>query len=296
MVAPLVQAAALTAGTQFLGGLFDRSKNKRRNAAEIARVEGREDSRFQRASADARAAGLHPLFALGAAGAGSPQFIAGQSESGSALGDAVRGVGRVGAAHAKSKIATRDPLQQRLAELQIENAEVVLEGNKLDLTERQANLSSNQLVTQAATASQDIPKAVQADQMQNFEGLVEPTPTKVVTTQPGRPDRTAGVKPGWDRVRIHKDIKPILVPQSEEGWGEDLSIVKFAVIAAANAPSMAKFLIMLNVKTAHEGMKILKEASRRMRADKSYKRVTKTKKFKVYTHKVDIGKRRNWPR
>lgn len=57
----------------------------------------REDSTIQRRVADARAAGLHPLFALGAAG-GAPSgaapttFIPGQAASGSFGGDAIQGV------------------------------------------------------------------------------------------------------------------------------------------------------------------------------------------------------------
>ncbi len=267
MVAPLVAAAGVTAGASVLGGIFDRSSGRKAQAHQ----DQREDTRYQRAVADAKAAGLHPLFALGAAGAGSPQFIAGQSQSGSALGDAVRGAGRVGAAHYKSKI-TANPLAQRLAELQVQNAEVTLANNKLDLSERQAILSGNQIVTQAAGASQDIPGVVQSGEMEKYSDLVEPTPTKIVTTEKGSQSRTAGTKPGWDKVSIIDGLPPILVPQSEEGWGEDLSIMKFAVIAAANAPSMAKFLVMLNVKTIHEGMKILKEVARRLRSDKAYKR------------------------
>lgn len=280
MVAPLVAAAGIAAGAGILGGIFDRSAGRKAQAHQDAR----EDSRFQRASVDAKAAGLHPLFALGASGAGSPQFIAGQSQSGSALGDAVRGVGRVGSAYQRSKIPSLSPLQQRLAELQVENAEVVLAGNKLDLVERQANLSSNQQVTQAAAGSQEIPvvpPAAFSKDMSKYEGVVEPTPTKIVTSAPGsKGTRTAGVKPGWDLVKILPWAKPMLVPQSEEGWGDDLTIMKFAVIAAANAPSMAKFLVMLNVKTIQEGMKVLKEGSRRLNMGKAYKRAVTTPEFR----------------
>ena len=287
MVAPLVQAAAVTAGAGFLGGIFDRKQERKDQAHQDAR----EDSRFQRASVDAKAAGLHPLFALGAAGAGSPQFIAGQSQSGSTLGDAVRGVGRVAGAHYKSKVPT-NPLAQRLAELQIENAEVTLAGNKLDLVERQSNISSNQLLTQAAGASQDIPGVVHSGEMEKYSDLVEPTPTKIVTTKKGSKSLTSGVKPGWDEVSIIDGMPPILVPQSEEGWGEDLSIMKFAVIAAANAPSMAKFLVMLNVKTVHEGLKLLKEAARRLRMDKAYKRAITTPQFKARVESTKSTRKR----
>ncbi len=158
MVAPLVTAAAIQAGAGVLGGIFDRRSSQKQSKAEIARVEAREDSRFQRSSADAKAAGLHPLFALGAGGAGSPSFIAGQSETGSALGDAVRGIGSVGSAQARSKIPapTMDPMAQQLLQLQIDNARIRNASDTIDLTEKQKNLSSNQLVTQAATGSQEI--------------------------------------------------------------------------------------------------------------------------------------------
>lgn len=268
MVAPLVAAAGITGLAGLIGGAADRSAGRRQTAEDRAYQAKREDSRFQRASTDAKAAGLHPLFALGAAGAGSPQFIAGQAETGSALGDAVRGVGRVAAAHQKSKI-TANPLAQRLAELQIENAEVTLEHSKLDLTQRQNILSGNQVITQAAGASQDIPGVVQGGEMEKYSGLVEPTPTKIVTTKKGSTSKTAGIKPGWDEVSIIDGLPPILIPQSEEGWGEDLTIMKFAVIAAANAPSMAKFLVMLNVKTVHEGLELVRKATKRIRGRKS---------------------------
>ncbi len=184
MVAPLVAASALTAGAGFLGGLFDRSSQRKATA----RAEARDDSRFQRATADAKAAGLHPLFALGAAGAGSPSFIAGQSESGSALGDAVRGIGSVASTAQRAKIPSQTPLQQRMAQLQIENAEVILAGNKIDLVEKQKNLSDNQQVTQAATGSQEIPIPEIMDQIHTKtkkDIVVHPAHQKISMMIPG---------------------------------------------------------------------------------------------------------------
>lgn len=80
-------ASGLASGLSGLvSGLFGRSSSSKRRAAEA-----REDSRYQRSVKDAKAAGLHPLFALGAGGSGSPGFsISGQSESGSVDKDVMR--------------------------------------------------------------------------------------------------------------------------------------------------------------------------------------------------------------
>lgn len=274
MVAPLVAAAGITAGAGLLGGLFDRSSNKRASAAEIARLEAREDSRFQRATVDAKAAGLHPLFALGAAGAGSPSFMAGQSQTGSALGDAVRGVGRVASAQQRSKIPSMTPLQARMAQLQVDNAEVILAGNKLDLVEKQKNLSDNALVKGSAASSQDItlpPATTEAANIRKYDDKIEVVPHKIVTARKDDTSKTAGVKPGWDMVDLHPSLPNFQMPQSDEGWGEDLTIAKALIILGVNGLRMQGLIMSLGVRTAAQATKKLGKlmSARRKRFSKS---------------------------
>ncbi len=115
----------VSTGLSMLGGLFGSKKDTQNQK----RQEEREDSRFQRASADAKLAGLHPLFALGAGGAGSPQFIAGQSETGSAIGDVLKGASRGVSRFQGTK---QNPLSLKLADLQLKNAEINLRKNLID--------------------------------------------------------------------------------------------------------------------------------------------------------------------
>lgn len=263
MVAPLVAAAGITGGAMFLGGLLDRNTS-RRNLVDAQNFQRSQDStRFQTAAADAKLAGLHPLFALGAGGAGSPSFMAGQAQTGSTLGDAVRGLGSVGAAYQRSKIPKRDPLQQALILLQIENARVNLQSDRLDLTEKQRLLSGNQLVTQAGAGSREVslpPATIPSSQAKNYQDLIEIKPHEVSTSSKNRPSETPGVEPGWDRVKMFDSLPAFFVPASDEGWAEDLTAGKLAIIAAKNGIKLSQLITTLGVKTAKQAAAKLKRA------------------------------------
>lgn len=133
----------ISSGLSMLGGLFG-SRNKGPTQAEI---NAREDSRYQRASKDAKLAGLHPLFALGAGGAGSPQFIAGQSETGSTLGDVLKGASRGVTNYQRATKSALDPLSTRLRQLQIQNAEIDVAKNRISLVDMQKATSDDALTT-----------------------------------------------------------------------------------------------------------------------------------------------------
>ena len=145
----------ISSGMSLLGGLFGSSKQRQDTARQRENLEAREDSRFQRASKDAKLAGLHPLFALGASGAGSPQFIAGQSETGSSLGDVLKSAGR-GLTNYQRATKSADPLSTRLRQLQIQNAEIDVAKNRISLVNMQKEGSDTALATsEAYYAGQD---------------------------------------------------------------------------------------------------------------------------------------------
>lgn len=74
----------LTLGANVLGGIFGRSSQKRQQAAQLAQAQRQFDAQMdesvQRRVKDAKAAGVHPLFALGASAGASPTISA-QGES-----------------------------------------------------------------------------------------------------------------------------------------------------------------------------------------------------------------------
>lgn len=99
-----------SAGASLLGGMFDRGErrdavssterwNQRGEAwarEQYDRAQAERARFLQDRVADARKAGLHPLFALGAGGpnVGSTSFVAGQHPSGSGLGSGIAEAGR----------------------------------------------------------------------------------------------------------------------------------------------------------------------------------------------------------
>ncbi len=107
----------------------------------------REDSVFQRATADAKLAGLHPLFALGAGGVAGPSTMIGQTSTGSKTGDVLQTAAQGVRDYANTRT---DPLSAKLATLQIQNAEINVRKNLID-----EQLMSSQLAreTQAANAT-----------------------------------------------------------------------------------------------------------------------------------------------
>ncbi len=107
MVAPAIGAALVSGAASLAGGFLSRGGGISKTMTGYYREEDRkrEDTRIQRTVADAKAAGIHPLFAMGAVPAtGGGSFMPGQSPSGSALGEGIsragaqiaRGMGRKG--------------------------------------------------------------------------------------------------------------------------------------------------------------------------------------------------------
>ncbi len=117
MVAPVAAAAApslmpslIAAGGSLLGGLLGSSSSKKQakkdRAMAQAQFDAQMDETIQRRVKDARSAGLHPLFALGASPGASPTaHISGQSDSGSFMAE---GLGTAARSIAKGM----DPLQK----------------------------------------------------------------------------------------------------------------------------------------------------------------------------------------
>lgn len=111
MPGPLVTSALVSGGATILGGLLGRKKSRPDYAGQLdylkksipARVEG------------AKAAGLHPLAALGIAPAGQPAMIPGQSDTGSIIGEGIQAAGR-----AYGQAQARDHAL-KIAELDLEN-------------------------------------------------------------------------------------------------------------------------------------------------------------------------------
>lgn len=161
--------------------------------------------------ADAKAAGLHPLAALGASPLGfSPSFSGGGAFSGSsdwsdlgnAIGDFGQNIGRaIDAKATEEERADRADDESKLRKLQIENAQ--LQNDRLSQQIIDNGLASVQaLRTQAGQppAMQQVtgkPGSIGESipgQAQSYpNGLTENKPAEVVSSRPGNPHIEAGV-------------------------------------------------------------------------------------------------------
>lgn len=126
MVAPLVAASLIGAGGSILGGLIG-NRNNRSTVADQATLQ-REFAQhgIRWKVADAKAAGLHPLYAIGAQGASySPTTIT--DSMGPAVAEAAQQIGSGIHAEANRRTRARELHQQR----QLQREEIILGQQRL---------------------------------------------------------------------------------------------------------------------------------------------------------------------
>ncbi len=164
MVDPVITGAAITAGGALLGGMMGGrgpslgsqlnqfSLNRAAQKKTFAFIREREDSYVQRRVADAKAAGIHPLFALGPGGSThAPSFtVGGQSPSGSQMGPAIaRAAGAVGRGVASSGIA----------KIALERQQVALERDQVELLKSMSELKRMEQTAISGPVYQDFDQA-----------------------------------------------------------------------------------------------------------------------------------------
>lgn len=160
-------AAAISAGSSLLGGALSgkssRKAAKQQNAMAQAQFDSQMDESIQRRVADAKKAGIHPLYALGASSGASPT-ISGQAETGSGMGDAIAQAGGALAAGISGQANEKQrqiEYQQRLAldaarvhsEVNRNNAEAFR--HRMDPIMRMARDSMIARAAQGANSNQD---------------------------------------------------------------------------------------------------------------------------------------------
>lgn len=114
----LLELGSAAAGIGGLMSAFGGSKSAKRSTREAKRqFNVQMNESIQRRVADARAAGIHPLYALGASVGASPTMSAGGSSTGGAVGEGIAEAGRAASGYAAAKlgreVASAQMLQAR---------------------------------------------------------------------------------------------------------------------------------------------------------------------------------------
>lgn len=172
MVAPAIIGGAIAAGASLLGGKKDRDYSREINAAQLAFA--REQMAFQREMAqhgvrwrveDAKAAGLHPLHAMGgilpAASPVSVNFA--QSGAGASLAEAGQHIGRAVAAQMTPAERAAQDLQLKLGEAQLAESDA---RRVYYLSEAARTLSPSQVGAPMATVDEAAAAGTIAGQVQ----------------------------------------------------------------------------------------------------------------------------------
>lgn len=194
--------------------------------------------------ADAKAAGVHPLYALGSGVTPySPVATVGQ-DWGDTFGKAGQALGRAITAQETVDERQKRDLERRVAESQV------------DLNSAQAQFWRSQAANPVPAANAlpmagspwaeaagahaapyravEVPEAVELrGDSGDFPGrynVVKPKPVEIESANPSAPWVMAGPpRPGWQRYRLTQNMSA-LMPPSDEGWPEGLESLPFSMI------------------------------------------------------------------
>ncbi len=241
MVAPIIIAAGIAAGGALAGGALSQSSADKAAAQDAAAQREFAQHGVRWRVADAKAAGLHPLYSLGAnvptfspvARAGQSAFGRGVSEASAHIASGVRARGRT------AQNAQLTALQLRQAEAQTKIAEldyVMMSAEWSQLQRGHGNINSMQ------------------DRIENeiiaAEDQITVIPKEITSRRSSDKSLTPGSEPGWRLVDVGGGLS-FYAPQSDEGWAEGLEGI------TPQLATLVKNVTALMGKTYHWGLENL---------------------------------------
>jgi hypothetical protein len=202
------------------------------------------------AVAGARAAGLHPLFALGAGGAGggsAPAFqISGQSSTGSHI-DRGAAMARILQASRQDDLAKQ---QNKMTQAEVDrlNSETEINRFRLQQMQDEAKNSASRPNPNFSPANPHAGMAVHPDNRGN-PGVIT-VPKAVTAAKPGKPHETAGTSPTWHTFQIYPDLKLNFPAQELSEATETLPLL---IMTAADKENQKNVMAWWERKLARDG-------------------------------------------
>lgn len=248
MVWPAIIAGAAT----IAGAALSNRANRKMAASEAAMQKEFAQYGIRWKVADAKAAGLHPLYAIGA------QTTPYQSISTpDAMGPAIASAGQQIAGGLSRKAAEKQARLEAFRARSLQQDQILMEmarvRSQVHVDTAQANyynaLAAKLESDETGTGGGLSAPGVKSEDVPPVGGLYQEKPREVTSPSKGNAAVAAGPpEPAWEPVRVLPDdvplpegMKTIYVPQSDEGWAEDF-MEKAPVIAAANAARYYKWL------------------------------------------------------
>lgn len=185
--------------------------------------------------ADAKNAGLHPLFALGQPSSNLPSFTAGGSLQSPGTMSGIPGQSVTGSHKGDKLMAAGNALmglQQNLANVKLTEAQTAYYNSLVKKTEQQADVTAQ---TKAYIPGFGEGADLQYESIPTTSGVIRNVPGRNPSRNTGDSTVVAGSQPAWMRIETRPG-KYIEVPYSEdEGWAE-----------AASNPAVWPLIIMRN--------------------------------------------------
>lgn len=217
---PIIGGSLISGAASLIGGAFSSSRSGRE-----ARLNRKMQKEFAQHGIrwrveDAKAAGLHPLYALGAQ---TPSFspVYSSDSIGPALADAGQSIGRAVAAQSTPHEKVMAQLQLRAAEQQLEEGDARIGLLKSEaMRNRLESLSRIGMPSLGDPVDPNIVPSGMEGQAPN-QGMSKVVPSQVIASDPREPFRTAGVQPGMTRydtgLGFHVDL-----PSAQGGAAESM--------------------------------------------------------------------------
>lgn len=229
MAAPVI-AAGIAAGAGLVGGILS-NKAQRESAAEInaANIQQANENRAMQEKfaqygirwkvEDAKAAGIHPLYALGASTHSFNPVGVGAVGSGSDnVGPAI---GQMGQDISRAVNSTKTDDEKTITQLQIAGLKADLQGKEIDNAVRSKALS-NVVPNNPSFPGSDNFIPGQGNSNRQNKTLVTEKPLERTVSQPGRLSQEAGWRPDVSYARTDTGLTPMVPESLSESLEDDI--------------------------------------------------------------------------